>query len=52
MPTIYKMARHGELPAVRVGRSWRFSKGVLDEWMEKQATDNLNGDGHDKVAGS
>ena len=34
--TIYRLIRSGELPAVRVGRQWRFRRGDLDEWLERQ----------------
>ena len=32
--TIYKRVRLGEIPAVRVGRSLRFKKDVIDRWLE------------------
>lgn len=32
--TIYKMARSGELPGLKVGRSWRFHKDVLDAMLK------------------
>ena len=35
--TIYRKAKAGELPAVRIGRAIRFRKMELDEWM-KMAT--------------
>jgi excisionase family DNA binding protein len=44
--TIYRMARQGEIPAVRVGRSWRFSRGLLAAWIDEQMAANLNGDDH------
>jgi excisionase family DNA binding protein len=34
--TIYRLIRSGELPAVRVGRQWRFRRRDLDEWLERQ----------------
>lgn len=35
--TIYRLIRTGELPAVRIGRQWRFRQDDLDGWLEKQA---------------
>lgn len=32
--TIYRLARDEEIPAVQVGRSWRFSRALLDEWLD------------------
>jgi excisionase family DNA binding protein len=34
--TIYRLIRTGELPAVRIGRQWRFRRGDLDDWLERQ----------------
>jgi excisionase family DNA binding protein len=34
--TIYRLIRSGELPAVRIGRRWRFRRSDLDEWIERQ----------------
>lgn len=34
--TIYRLIRTGELPAVRIGRQWRFRPRDLDAWIERQ----------------
>lgn len=31
--TVYKLARSGEIPAMRVGREWRFALKNLREWV-------------------
>ena len=31
--TIYNLARKGEIPAMRIGRAWRFSRKNLAEWV-------------------
>lgn len=31
--TVYRMVKRGEIPAVKVGRVWRFSKDALDTWL-------------------
>ena len=31
--TVYKLARAGQIPAVRVGRLWRFHRRLIDEWL-------------------
>jgi excisionase family DNA binding protein len=33
---VYKLAKEGQLPAVRVGKSWRFRKDLIDEWMRRE----------------
>ena len=34
--TIYRLIRSGELPAIRVGRQWRFRRSDLMEWLDRQ----------------
>ena len=36
--TIYRLIKTGELPAVRIGRQWRFRRADLDEWIDRQRT--------------
>ena len=31
--TIYRMLDRGEIPAVKVGRSWRFEQASIDDWL-------------------
>ena len=31
--TIYNLARKGEIPAMRVGREWRFARKNIIEWV-------------------
>jgi excisionase family DNA binding protein len=54
--TVYRLIKAGRIPAVRVGRQWRFRKGDLDAWLESQrrgggapapqAPQRLEGTGH------
>jgi excisionase family DNA binding protein len=34
--TVYRLIKAGRIPAVRVGRQWRFRKGDLDAWLDSQ----------------
>jgi excisionase family DNA binding protein len=34
--TVYRLIKAGRIPAVRVGRQWRFRKGDLDAWLDNQ----------------
>jgi excisionase family DNA binding protein len=36
--TIYRLAGAKQIPAFKVGGSWRFSKADLDKWIEQQST--------------
>ena len=31
--TIGKYAAEGKIPAIRIGRVWRFDKEIIDEWI-------------------
>jgi excisionase family DNA binding protein len=31
--TIYKLAGEGKIPAIRIGKVWRFDKEVIDKWI-------------------
>ena len=31
--TIVQMARRGEIPAMRIGKFWRFRASALDKWV-------------------
>lgn len=34
--TIYRMAERGDLPAFKVGDTWRFRREDLNAWIESQ----------------
>jgi excisionase family DNA binding protein len=36
--TIQRLARLGEVPAIRIGRYWRFRASLLNAWIELQST--------------
>jgi len=36
---MYRLIRCGELPAVRIGRQWRFRPGDIENWMERNRED-------------
>ena len=42
--TVYRLAQAGEIPAVRVGRLWRFQRELLDEWLDERMRENLRRD--------
>lgn len=33
--TIYRLAQKGEIPAFKLGGSWRFSRSKLESWIAK-----------------
>jgi excisionase family DNA binding protein len=34
--TVYRLIKAGKIPAVRVGRQWRFRKRDIDAWLDNQ----------------
>src|SRR6478609_6450312 len=34
--TVYRLIKAGKIPAVRVGRQWRFRKNDIDAWLDSQ----------------
>jgi len=34
--TVYRLIKAGKIPALRVGRQWRFRKRDIDAWLESQ----------------
>ena len=34
--TVYRLIKGGKIPAVRVGRQWRFRKSDIDSWLQSQ----------------
>ena len=34
--TAYRLASERKIPGFKVGGSWRFRKGEIDEWIEEQ----------------
>jgi len=39
--TIYRKARRGEIPAVKMGKVWRFPKDALDKWLNDIALSSV-----------
>lgn len=38
--TVYRMAAAGDIPAFKVGASWRFKQSELEEWMAQRHNQN------------
>jgi excisionase family DNA binding protein len=36
--TIYKWAQERRIPAVKLGKEWRFRRSVIDRWFDAQLT--------------
>ena len=40
--TVYRLIKAGKIPAVRVGRQWRFRKRDIDAWLDSQRPRGAN----------
>lgn len=41
--TIYRKARDGQVPAVRLQGVWRFYKDAIDQWLQAKSTEHFKG---------
>lgn len=39
--TLHTMVRKGEIPAAKIGKSWRFLRPAIDRWLEQLMLNNL-----------
>ena len=44
--TIYKWAQERRIPAVKLGKEWRFRKSILDRWLDEQMLSEDSGFSH------
>ena len=44
--TIYRWAQEKRIPAVKLGKEWRFRKSILDRWLDEQIPSGDSGFGH------
>ena len=48
--TICKFAAQGKIPAIRIGKVWRFNKEVIDKWI-RTGQNETKADGRSKSKG-
>jgi excisionase family DNA binding protein len=48
--TVYRLIKAGKIPAVRVGRQWRFRKRDIDAWLEQSRPSGRGAEGDSDVA--
>jgi len=48
--TICKYAAEGQIPAMRIGRVWRFDKDVIDDWI-RTGQNEMKAEGRSKKKG-
>jgi excisionase family DNA binding protein len=48
---VYRLVRERRIPAVRIGKSWRFRRDLLDNWLRESVELHSRSDGkQDPVA--
>lgn len=35
--TLWRLTQRGDIPAMKVGRSWRYSQAEINEWLRAQS---------------
>ncbi len=42
--TVYKLARSGQIPSLKIAGQWRFKKDVIDKWISEEALKRVTRD--------
>jgi len=42
---VYRLVKEGCLPAIRIGKTWRFRKDLLDDWLSQRTESSLKAGG-------
>lgn len=50
--TVRRLASSGKIPALKVGRQWRFSMAAIREWAREESDDNVGSDASDLEEGN
>jgi excisionase family DNA binding protein len=40
--TVRRLARDGEIPALKIGRQWRIKRELLDEFVTERSLENVS----------
>jgi excisionase family DNA binding protein len=48
---VYRLANERQIPAIRIGKSWRFRKDLLDEWLSRCTESSIKAEGRESQAG-
>ena len=41
MSTIYLWSQRGQIPAMKVGKMWRYRRSEIDDWLEERRTPSV-----------
>jgi len=40
--TVYKLARSGQIPSIKIAGQWRFKKEVIDKWISEESLERIS----------
>lgn len=40
--TVYKMTRQGKIPALKIGKQWRYNKSEIDSWVKQKSNNKCH----------
>ncbi|HEX5944575.1 MAG TPA: helix-turn-helix domain-containing protein [Anaerolineales bacterium] len=43
---VYRMVKERRIPVVRIGKTWRFRKDLLDDWLSECAESSMKSEGN------
>jgi excisionase family DNA binding protein len=43
---VYRLAKEGRIPVVRIGKTWRFRKDLLDNWLSECTESSMKVEAH------
>ena len=49
---VYRLVNEGQLPVVRLGKTWRFRKDLLDEWLAEQSRPEMYSEQQERPDGN
>jgi excisionase family DNA binding protein len=49
--TIYKLARSGLIPSIKIAGQWRFKKEVIDKWISEESLERTREKQNNKFKG-
>lgn len=41
--TVYRLARSGEIPSIKISGQWRFMKELIDKWIMETSMERAKG---------
>jgi len=39
--TVYKLARSGQIPSIKIAGQWRFKKEVINKWISEESLERV-----------